>query len=106
MGTTHILCVADGIPPRYPNDYNYKVIRVYDLPTVQLSKYFTECISYIHNALKSGGTVLVHCHAGVSRSATMVIAYLMKYHNMEFEQAFHFVKSKRNVIFPNAGFCR
>lgn len=42
MGATHILCVADGIPARYPNDYNYKVIRVYDLPTVQLSKYFTE----------------------------------------------------------------
>ena len=50
--------------------------------------------------------VLVHCQAGVSRSATIVIAYLMKTCNMNFEQSLSFVKLQRSVIDPNNGFRR
>jgi len=46
----------------------------------------------------------VHCYAGVSRSATIVIAYLMAEMNMGFMDAFSFTKSKRFVVFPNFGF--
>jgi len=48
--------------------------------------------------------VLVHCHMGVSRSATVVIAYLMKYFHMTHREAYNFVKKKRSVINPNEGF--
>ena len=47
---------------------------------------------------------MVHCHAGVSRSATCVIAYLMQERDMDFDQAFGFASKKRPVIFPNMGF--
>jgi dual specificity phosphatase 12 len=52
----------------------------------------------------SKGGVLVHCYAGVSRSATCVIAFLMQEKNMSFEEAFTFASKKRPVIFPNMGF--
>ncbi len=46
----------------------------------------------------------MHCAAGVSRSASFTIAYIMKTKGKTFEDARQFVKSKRDVIHPNQGF--
>ena len=48
--------------------------------------------------------ILFHCYAGVSRSATFAIAYLMVTHELSVEDAYNLVKSKRSVIHPNYGF--
>ena len=48
--------------------------------------------------------MLVHCHAGISRSATIVIAYLMKALSMTLEEAYKLVKSRRPRIKPNQAF--
>jgi predicted protein tyrosine phosphatase len=48
--------------------------------------------------------VLVHCRAGVSRSASVVIAYLMKYYNMSFKDAYSYLITKRPIVNPNTGF--
>jgi len=48
--------------------------------------------------------VLVHCQAGISRSATLVIAYLIKHQKMNLKDAYLHVKSKRPQIGPNKGF--
>ena len=48
--------------------------------------------------------VLVHCLAGMSRSATIVIAYLLATTPMTTEEATEFVRSKRSIIRPNYGF--
>ena len=42
-----------------------------------IKKYFVDAIDFIHNARLNGGNVLVHCLAGISRSTTLVIAYIM-----------------------------
>lgn len=47
--------------------------------------------------------IIVFCRAGHSRSPTIVIAYLMKYENMTFDEAYKYVKNKRNIM-PNNGF--
>ena len=49
---------------------------------------------------------LIHCYAGVSRSASICIAWLMKRNRWDFETAFNFVKTKRPIICPNNGFIR
>lgn len=49
------------------------------------------------------GNIFIHCHQGVSRSASLVLAYLMIYKNMSLKQAIQQVASKR-YIFPNDGF--
>jgi len=47
---------------------------------------------------------LVHCFAGHSRSASFVIAYLMKYYEMTYDDALEFVQKKRETVSPNDGF--
>lgn len=46
----------------------------------------------------------MHCFAGISRSATIIIAYLMRYHNMDLREAHAFVRKQRSFICPNHGF--
>lgn len=54
---------------------------------------------FIENARKGGGRVLVHCRVGVSRSASVVIAYLMKYGGMDLVTAYLVTRSRRlNVL--------
>ena len=49
-------------------------------------------------------SVFVHCFMGSSRSATIIIAYLMKYHNYNLRDALNFVKEKREVVNLNQDF--
>ncbi|KAJ0762870.1 putative phosphoric monoester hydrolase [Helianthus annuus] len=70
---------------------------------VNIAQYFDDCFGFINEA-KRTGSVLVHCFAGRSRSATVVVAYLMKTHGMRSSKALNLVKSKRSVVAPNAGF--
>jgi hypothetical protein len=44
-----------------------------------------------------GGDVIVHCKSGVGRSASIIIAYLIKHEGMSFDEAFNLVKSKRKI---------
>lgn len=50
------------------------------------------------------GRVLVHCQAGISRSATICLAYLMMKKRVKLEEAFEFVKQRRSIISPNFSF--
>lgn len=50
--------------------------------------------------------IFVHCNAGVSRSPSIVIAYLIKSLNYSFKEAFNLVKNKRNIINPNEKFIK
>lgn len=49
---------------------------------------------------------MVHCFAGISRSATIVIAYLMHHFDWKLERAFSIVKALRKQVKPNEGFLR
>ena len=59
-----------------------------------------------HDQQHTTTTVLVHCQFGVSRSASIVLAYLMKYHDFSLTQALDHVRQRRLIIDPNPGFRR
>ncbi|ERN12348.1 dual specificity protein phosphatase 1 [Amborella trichopoda] len=101
---THILTVAKSLDPAYPNEFICKKIEVLDNPDTNIEQYFDECISFIEDARKAGGGVLVHCFAGRSRSVTIIVAYLMKVRSMSLSDALDLVRSKRPQIAPNHGF--
>lgn len=63
-------------------------------------------LEFIQKNMDNGNSVLVHCMAGSSRSASFVIAYLMKRNQWCFEKAYCFAKEKRPQVFPNSGFMR
>jgi protein-tyrosine phosphatase len=85
-----------------------KVIRIpiddIDTETLNQNNALDEALSTMKKYIDENKGVLVHCRAGVSRSASVVLAYLMKYYNIDFNQAFDYLRSKRPIISPNAGF--
>jgi hypothetical protein len=106
LGVTHVLTVASGLPPVFPKKFKYKIVDVQDTDDDNLEAHFDECIQFIQSALDAREGVLVHCRAGVSRSASIVIAYVMKAKKMGVQEAMDFVKEKRNQICPNQSFIK
>jgi protein-tyrosine phosphatase len=84
-----------------------------DVPKVQLVKIgiedgrltnvgvFRKAAEVIHQARSAGKTVLVHCAAGVSRSSTAVLAYLMLYDGMGWFKALEHVQKSRSIVNPH-----
>ena len=85
-------------------EFKYMALELMDSPRFRISDYFPICTKFIDDALGVGGKVYVHCHQGVSRSCSIVIAYLMLKRSMSFIDAQDFVKSQRSVCRPNVGF--
>ncbi|XP_052785497.1 dual specificity protein phosphatase 12-like isoform X2 [Mya arenaria] len=109
-GITHIITV-DMIQHYYPEsgeahiDPHHMYINCMDLPSIDLLSKFQECFDFIDEALTSPeNKVLIHCFAGMSRSATIMIAYLMYKDGMGLDEAYATVKQLKPNIKPNPGF--
>lgn len=80
-------------------------VYVTDIESESIDTYFEEVYKFIHEAMNSeNARVLVHCAFGVSRSATLVIMYLMKNFQISYEEAFEYTKQCREIVDPNEGF--
>nr|XP_044988526.1 dual specificity protein phosphatase 18 [Jaculus jaculus]XP_044988527.1 dual specificity protein phosphatase 18 [Jaculus jaculus] len=88
----------------FHEDIQYVQVPVTDAPTSQLCDYFDPIADHIHSVEMKQGRTLLHCAAGVSRSAALCLAYLMKYHAMSLLEAHAWTKSCRPIIRPNSGF--
>ncbi|KAF7236723.1 Dual specificity protein phosphatase 2 [Varanus komodoensis] len=104
LGITAVLNVSSSCPNYFEGQFLYKSIPVEDNHMAEISVWFQEAINFIDAVKSSGGRVLLHCQAGVSRSATICLAYLIQSRRVRLEEAFDFVKQRRGVISPNFGF--
>jgi len=89
----------------FPDYFKYKTVPIDDFEIVDIKKHFRECIQFITDAHNEGGTVLVHCQAGMSRSVTIAAAFLMEKHKVSAVDALKIIRSKRPYAHPNSGFC-
>ncbi|XP_012631187.2 dual specificity protein phosphatase 26 isoform X1 [Microcebus murinus] len=111
LGITHVLNASHnrwrGPPEAYQAlGIRYLGVEAHDSPAFDMSVHFQTAADFIHRALSQpGGKILVHCAVGVSRSATLVLAYLMLYHRLTLVEAIKKVKDHRGII-PNRGFLR
>ena len=104
MGITHILNISHEKDPDYSN-ITTMFIQMPDGGGLSkegktIDEHFQSAIDFIQNARDKGGRVLVHCHMGISRSATLVIAYLMKTQNKSYNTVLTMVKNKRPIVDP------
>ncbi|NXD11209.1 DS13B phosphatase, partial [Nothocercus nigrocapillus] len=113
MGISHVVDAAAGrfridTGPKFYKDLpaDYYGVEAEDNPDFDLSIYFYPVARYIRAALKTPrGKVLVHCAMGISRSATLVLAFLMICEEMSLADAIRAVRAHRGVC-PNSGFLR
>lgn len=75
-----------------------------DTPDQNLSQYFTVCNDFIHAARLREGNVLIHCLAGMSRSVTVAVAYIMAVTPLNWREALKVVRAGRAIANPNLGF--
>ncbi|KAJ9697318.1 hypothetical protein PVL29_009218 [Vitis rotundifolia] len=104
-GITHVLnCVGFVCPEYFKSDLVYKTLWLQDSPSEDITSILYDVFDYFEDVREQGGRVLVHCCQGVSRSNSLVIAYLMWREGQSFEDAFQYVKAARGVTNPNMGF--
>jgi protein tyrosine phosphatase len=97
LNIEHIICCADNMC-KFPNDFQYKQLLIYDNPTYDISIHFDDIHQYISKNLAKNKNILLHCNAGVSRSPTILISFLIKSKIMTLDDAIIFVKNKRPCI--------
>ncbi|RNA03395.1 Dual specificity phosphatase [Brachionus plicatilis] len=109
FGYTHVLNITSEISPNWLLLLmlkKYKQIPADDNFYYNIRLNFEEAFQMIDEARQTNGKILVHCAMGISRSATIVIGYLMSRYKMSLFSAYNHVKSKRSQINPNKHFMR
>lgn len=113
-GITHVVKLfADGAPGpdgpcpvvRHPG-VRYFVAAAVDSPDYDIRRDAVAALRFLRAAAAGGGRVLVHCHAGISRSATVVLLYLMTRYGCRLDAALQALRAVRPVVRPNPGFMR
>jgi len=94
---------SPSLVPQFP-EIEYHIIPIDDTESADIGSFVPMAVEFIHNSIKQNKNVLVHCAAGVSRSASITISYIMAKYQLPFQEAFQFVRSKRRCICPNKGF--
>ena len=94
-----------GCPNFYEKDkmFVYKRISLFDNKGEDILPFMEEAIRFIGEG-KHYGSVLVHCHRGISRSASFVIGYLIRHNDLTFSEALSHVQSCREIVQPNTSF--
>ncbi|XP_055973942.1 dual specificity protein phosphatase 16 [Sorex fumeus] len=104
-GIGYVLNASSTCPkPDFIPDSHFLRVPVNDSFCEKILPWLDKSVDFIEKAKASNGCVLVHCLAGISRSATIAIAYIMKRMDMSLDEAYRFVKEKRPTISPNFNF--
>lgn len=107
LGITHIVDASNTRVSKsvaQSNNIEYLEIKIRDSESAMIGDHFETVHNFIETARLAGGKVLVHCMAGISRSSSLVLSYLVKYQNMSLRDAVTMVVTERPVVCPNEGF--
>ncbi|KAH6908151.1 protein-tyrosine phosphatase-like protein [Coprinopsis sp. MPI-PUGE-AT-0042] len=103
LGITNVLSVCGEYRSTGPN---FHLISVEDSEYEDILIHLSDACDFIQKAVDRGEKILVHCVYGVSRSATVVTAYLMKTRGIDPQTALRYIKDRRPQIQPNYGFIK
>ena len=97
-----IIVCGSELECKFPNEFQYLKINLNDYIEDSILPYIDQCMEFIND--NNDKKIFIHCNAGVSRSPSIVISYLIKGLNYSFKEAYDLVKSKRKIIKPNDKF--
>ena len=104
LGVRHIVCVNEQ-ENEFADKFNYfNIDNLEDQEDHDAMQHFASVAKFTDHALASGGAVCFHCAAGISRSSTMMISYLMTSKKMSLLEAFEQTYNARRVTWPNRTF--
>lgn len=102
IGITHILNLAGKC--YFPSDFIYKICHFKDAIDIDILEKLDSIFNFINDVKNIKGKLFIHCLGGISRSPTIVIAYLIKEHNLKLDDAYVYLKNIKPCIKPNIGF--
>jgi len=102
-GITHIFSAVDRDPYSF-DSIEYMRASIMDTPSQSLEEAIRTILAYLYIREKNKQKTLVHCVAGISRSVSLIIAYLIVEHNMTYSDALLRVRQTRREALPNVGF--
>lgn len=97
-----LLSVGMKLPNLKLTDYEW--FETPDTPDAKIDEFFDKGIEFIEKNLEAGNRILVHCFVGISRSATIVAAYLIKKYKISVKEAVERMRRCRQTVNPNEGF--
>lgn len=100
----YVINAAEEVDSKFPKLIKYLSLKLDDHKKERIERTFVRSYDFIEHARREGRSVLVHCYMGISRSATIVLYYLMRKNNMTYEDALSFLRAKREIVNPNEGF--
>ena len=102
-----VINVTSEITNYYPDTFSYLRYDLYDNNNQSIEKYLEDAYQNIIEFQKDhDGNIFIHCYMGASRSASLVIYYLMKKYKYSFDDALEYIKSKRHIINPTFRFTK
>lgn len=104
LNISHILNATAEESNFHQDKFCYCQIPLYDRASERAAPFFDDVFDFISSAHAEGGTVMIHCAEGISRSVTLALAYLMRKEHISLSQAFEQMKQVRPEIEPNPGF--
>ena len=93
LGITHMLVIGDTLKIHDEDKYSVLHIKIDDTADAKLKPHYDECYNFI-----ADNKTLVYCVNGISRSATVVVSYLMKKYKISAKNAIEHVKLYRPII--------
>ncbi|KAL9657533.1 hypothetical protein ABK040_000961 [Willaertia magna] len=115
IGITSILNITKDIENYFPNEFIYKNIFILDNPfSTKIENHLDEALEFIHEQIQDScssekkvkGKCFIHCVQGSSRSASIVLFYLMKFEKLSLRDSVLKVAKSRSEIYPNQGFVK
>lgn len=100
-----IINMTNDVSNHFPDDFKYEKYGLEDNNQDNIEEYLLKTYNFIINNQKDKN-ILIHCKMGASRSATIVLFYLMNNYKMSMNKALDFLKNKRVIVNPNCLFMK
>lgn len=108
LGVTHVVNATSELRNYFEKEpnFSYFTVPVMDTDHSNIGVYFDDANKFMHEAIITGHTVLVHCQQGVSRSASICVAYLIGHENKKLVEAYTQVKKARSTVKVRSNFLK